>query len=131
MRVLVDTHVVLWLALEPARIGPNVLAVLAEDDTERLLSAASVWELAVKWRSGKLPLPEHPRDWTARLMREIVIVSLPVRHDHAVVAADLPEHHRDPFDRLLIAQAQVEGVPIVTADPAIAKYDVEVIRATT
>jgi PIN domain nuclease of toxin-antitoxin system len=128
--VLVDTHVALWLSLDPSRIGADVVAMLAEEETERLLSAASVWELAVKWRSGKLPLPEHPRDWTARLMREMVIDSLPVRHDHAVLAADLPDHHRDPFDRLLVAQAQVEGVPIVTADSAIAKYDVEVIRAT-
>jgi PIN domain nuclease of toxin-antitoxin system len=130
VRVLVDTHVVLWLSLEPSRVSSKVLAVLADEDTERLLSAASVWELAVKWRSGKLPLPAHPREWTARLMREMVIDPLPVRHDHALLAADLPDHHRDPFDRLLVAQAQVEGVPIVTADPAIAKYDVQVVPAT-
>jgi PIN domain nuclease of toxin-antitoxin system len=88
-----------------------------------------LWEVAIKWRTGKLRLPEHPRLWVARLAREFGAEVLPVTVAHVVQVADLPDHHRDPFDRLLIAQAQVEGIPIVTADASFARYDVDVITA--
>lgn len=87
------------------------------------------WEIAIKWAAGKLELPEHPRDWVARLSRELGVEALPVSQIHAVQVADLPDHHRDPFDRLLIAQAQIEGIPIVTADRSFERYDVEIVPA--
>jgi PIN domain nuclease of toxin-antitoxin system len=127
--VLVDTHVALWMSLEPTKLRPATTTLLTADGTTRLLSAAAAWEIAVKWRLGKLPLPSHPRDWLARMMRELVLDPLPMRHDHAVRAADLPDHHRDPFDRIMIAQAQLEHVALVTADSALGKYDVEIIAA--
>jgi PIN domain nuclease of toxin-antitoxin system len=95
----------------------------------RLWSVVSVWELAVKWRLGKLQLPAHPSEWNQQLERELALESLPVRRDHAVRVADLPDHHRDPFDRLLVAQAQIEDVPIITADGILAKYNIEIIAA--
>ena len=86
--------------------------------------------IAIKWRLGKLPLPDHPGRWFPRVVQEFGAVVLPVTLAHVLQVADLPDHHGDPFDRLLIAQAQVEGVPIVTADRSFARYDVEVVHAT-
>ena len=129
MRVLLDTHTVLWLSLDPAAVDPEVLGLLASPATDMLLSAVVPWEVAITYAAAKLPLPEHPRAWVARLARGFGTVPLPVLVEHVVGVADLPDHHRDPFDRLLIAQARAEGVPIVTADEAFTRYDVEVLRA--
>lgn len=129
MRVLLDTNVVLWMALENKRLHKSVKQLLAQPSTNRLFSAATSWEIAVKWRLEKLPLPEHPRPWLDRLIQELALDVLPIRHDHTAHVADLPDHHRDPFDRVLIAQAHVEKVPIVTADGFFSKYDVETISA--
>ncbi len=93
------------------------------------MSTVGPWEIAIKWRIGKLPIPEHPRDWSRRLIREFGAELLAVSMEHAAHVADLPDHHSDPFDRLLIAQAQVEGIPIVTTDAVFSRYDVEVITA--
>lgn len=129
MRVLLDTNAVIWLAEDPTILRSDVVELLQADSTGLVLSAVVPWETAIKWRSGKLTLPEHPRDWTARLVREFGTEALPVTHTHVVQVVDLPEHHKDPFDRLLIAQAQVEGIPIVTGDGSFTRYDVEVIAA--
>lgn len=129
MRVLLDTNVVLDLSLDATTLRPEVVEQLSADSTGLVVSVISPWEIAVKWRIGKLPLPEHPREWTARMVREFGAEVLPVSLAHMVSVADLPDHHRDPFDRLLIAQAQVEGIPIVTADRSFSRYDVEVIAA--
>lgn len=129
MRVLLDANVVLALAESPERLAPEVLELLADDGTDLVLSVVSPWEIAIKWRIGKLPLPDHPRIWTERFLRETDAVLLPIVLEHTVRVADLPEHHGDPFDRLLIAQAQVEEIPIVTTDRSFAQYDVEVITA--
>ncbi len=111
------------------RLRPEVVDQLAADATILIISTVSPWEIAIKWRTGRLPLPEHPRPWFARLVREFGAQILPITQEHVVHVADLPDHHDDPFDRLLIAQAQVERMPIVTADRSFAKYDVEVIAA--
>ena len=127
MRLLVDTQVALWMALGKSGLNDEVLAALTASDATRFFSAASVWEIAVKWRLGKLPLPDHPRPWVSRMMRELALEALPMRHDHAVLAADLPNHHNDPFDRILVAQAQVEELTVVTSDRVLSKYDIEVL----
>lgn len=129
MRVLLDTNVVLWLADDPAALRSETVELLVRPGTELLLSAVVPWEIAIKWRSGKLTLPEHPRAWVRRLTREFGAHPLPVAHSHAVAVADLPNHHRDPFDRLLIAQALVERCGIVTADDAFSHYGVGVVPA--
>lgn len=129
MRVLLDTNVAIWMATEPALLRTQALDLVLDDETTLLLSAVTPWEIVIKWAIGKLELPEHPRDWVARLSHELAVKALPISQSHAVQVADLPEHHRDPFDRLLIAQAQVEGIPIVTADSSFARYDVAIVAA--
>jgi PIN domain nuclease of toxin-antitoxin system len=127
--VLLDTDVAIWMAADPQHMRPEAVDLVLADSTVLVLSAVSPWEIAIKWRLGKLKLPEHPREWAARLAGEFGVEALPVSRVHAVGVADLPDHHGDPFDRLLIAQAQVEQIPILTGDRAFRAYDVEVIAA--
>jgi PIN domain nuclease of toxin-antitoxin system len=129
LKVLIDTQVLLWLALEPRRLRANVIALVTGNGVERVFSAVAAWEMSIKWRLGRLPLPQHLKLWVDRLSRELVTEPLPVRHDHVVRVADLPNHHRDPFDRLLAAQSQVEAIPLVTADPIFDSYEIDVISA--
>ena len=117
------------MQVSPERFRAATLDVLQNPDHELLLSAASSWEIAVKYALGKLPLPEPPAVYVPRRMRTSGVVGLPVEHVHALHVATLPPHHRDPFDRLLVAQAQVEAIPLLTADPRLAEYDVETISA--
>lgn len=124
MRLLLDTHVFLWLQTEPERLGEH-LAVVEDTRTELLVSAASSWEIAIKHGLGRLALPEAPERYVPQRLRAIGATAIPVEHGHALAVATLPPLHRDPFDRLLVAQAQALGAPILTADPAVARYAVE------
>lgn len=126
MRILLDTQVFLWAASEPERLG-QARPFIEEPRNELLVSAASSWEIAIKHALGKLPLPERPTHYVPHLLRELGAVAVPVEHAHALAVAELPHHHRDPFDRLLVAQALVLEVPIATADPMLAKYDVGIL----
>jgi PIN domain nuclease of toxin-antitoxin system len=127
MRVLLDTHAWLWWLTEPERLPRKASRILGRGENEILLSVASSWEIAIKFALGKLKLPEPPERFVpARLMRD-GIKTLHIEHRHALHVASLPLHHHDPFDRLLIAQGQVEGLPIVTADHKFKPYEVEVI----
>lgn len=130
MRVLLDTHVAVWMAMDSERVSSAARELLESADTTRLWSAASSWELAIKWRQGKVRFPDEPAVWIPRMLRELRIESIRIRHQHAFRAAALPEHHKDPFDRMLVAQAEIERAALLTADRSIAKYDVEVISAT-
>lgn len=130
MRLLLDTQVWLWMHLQPGRLRPEVRDMFVDPASTLLLSAASSWEIAIKYALGKLPLPEPPHDYVPARMHRDGVDGLPVSHGHALHVATLPRHHGDPFDRLLVAQAQLEDVPLVTADPHIARYDVAVIPAT-
>ena len=130
MRALLDTSVVLWMVMSPERLSERARGLLRTGATTALFSAASAWEMSIKWNLGKLDLPSPPRELLPSMIHVFNLQALPVTYLHAVAVSELPDHHRDPFDRLLVAQAQVEGVPIITADPAIAKYDVEVVPAT-
>lgn len=114
---------------DPGRIRPDLEAELRSGRTRLLLSAASSWEIAIKWAVGRLSLPEPPAIYVPSRMQRTNVEPLAVAHSHALQIATLPRHHRDPFDRLLIAQAQLEGTPLVTADRALDAYDVEIIRA--
>jgi PIN domain nuclease of toxin-antitoxin system len=124
---LLDTHVWLWLQTTPERLGDDVGELLADRTNTLLLSAASGWEIAIKYRLGKLPLPEPPAEYVPGRMRLSGVTSLPIEHAHALRVADLPDHHNDPFDRLLIAQAQELTIPIVTADRQMSAYSVDLI----
>lgn len=129
MRLLLDTQVWLWMHLESGRIRPELRDLLADGESTLFLSAASSWEIAIKYALGELPLPEPPATYVPGRMRRDAVDGLAVTHVHALHVAALPRHHADPFDRLLIAQAQVEKLPLATADPAIMRYDVPIIAA--
>ena len=124
MRYLIDTPCWLWLQSCPEELSEPVLALLANPQNELLLSAASVWEIAIKYALGRLALPLPPEEYVPSRMQQSATSPLPVTHLHALRAASLPMHHDDPFDRLLIAQAQSEGIPIVTVERAFRAYDV-------
>jgi PIN domain nuclease of toxin-antitoxin system len=126
VRVLLDTHVFLWLQTEPERLGDR-LALVEDSRTTLLVSAASSWEIAIKHGLGRLPLPEPPERYVPTRMHAIGAQPLPIEHTHALAVASLPPLHRDPFDRLLVAQAGVAGVAILTADPAVARYPAETL----
>lgn len=127
MRALLDTHCWLWLQAEPERLPSDLLTRLADAGTELYLSAASGWEIAIKYSLGKLPLPEPPASYVPDRMAVSGTAPLAVAHSHALAVADLPPHHRDPFDRLLVAQSRIERLTLVTADPALTAYDAELL----
>lgn len=126
MTVLLDTHVWLWMLTAPARLGA-AREVLADPRTELLLSAASTWEIAIKCAAGRLALPQPPEDYVPERMRTTGVTALPVDHRHTLAVAGLPLHHRDPFDRLLIAQARQLEVPLATSDARFTAYEVQLL----
>ncbi|HEV2998853.1 MAG TPA: type II toxin-antitoxin system VapC family toxin [Solirubrobacteraceae bacterium] len=126
MKLLLDTHVFLWLNTEPERLGEH-LELVEDRHNELLLSAASSWEIAIKHRLGRLPLPEPPQRYVPERIRAIGARALAIEHTHALAVAALEPLHRDPFDRLLIAQARLLDVSILTADPEIGRYPVRVL----
>lgn len=113
----------------PERFSATALRRIEDLENELFLSAASSWEIAIKAALGKLPLPMPPADYVPDRMRSSGVVGLPIEHSHALHVASLPPHHRDPFDRLLIAQAQLERLTLLTADSKIAQYDVRIEEA--
>jgi PIN domain nuclease of toxin-antitoxin system len=127
VKLLFDTQCWLWMTSAPERFSPERRAQLEHPRTELLFSAVSAWEIAIKHGLGKLRLPESPGDYVASRLRDTHTLPLSVSWEHAIRVSNLPPHHRDPFDRLLIAQAQLEQLPILTADPAFARYDVELL----
>lgn len=127
MRLLLDTHIFLWLLSSPERLG-GALGTLEDPGNELLVSSASSWEIAIKVRLGRLELPGDPRRYVPDRLRAIGAEPLAIEHHHALGVVDLPMLHRDPFDRLLVAQARHLGLTIVTADAHIPRYDVRTIR---
>jgi PIN domain nuclease of toxin-antitoxin system len=120
VRVLLDTHVLVWAATTPERLGADLAVV--EDADRRIVSAVCVWELAIKQRLGKLSLGSDVRIWMRRVTSELVLDHLPVTADHAAAVEHLPDVHRDPFDRLLVAQAVAEGAVLLTSDHRLTAY---------
>src|SRR6185437_7368561 len=115
------------LLAEPERVGKH-LTTLEDPANDLLLSAASSWEIAIKVQRGRLTLPEEPRHYVPSRMRSIGVQALPVQHAHALAVSDLPPLHRDPFDRLLVAQARLLDLRVVTADPQISLYEVNTLQ---
>src|SRR5271165_267386 len=110
--------------LHPKKIGARVWTRLDDPENELYLSAASAWEIAIKVRIGRMKLPSNPALYVPRRARESNILSLPITEEHALAVAELPMEHTDPFDRILVAQAQLESLTVVTSDPAFESYDV-------
>lgn len=129
MRILIDTQCWLWMSLSPDRFSPRGRKLVEDRQNTLYLSAASAWEIAIKHGLGKLRLPEPPEAYVPARMAALSMQELAVGAHHALRVASLPAHHRDPFDRLLVAQAQIEDLPLLTADTALAVYDVTVIAA--
>ena len=128
MKFLLDTHCWLWLQADHERFDADLLESLAAPASRRYLSAASVWEIVIKHAIGKLRLPEPPAIYVPERMRVSRVRELPITHAHALAVGVLPPHHRDPFDRVLVAQAQIEGLTLVTADSTLTHYDVRLIQ---
>lgn len=124
MRVLLDTHAVLWAADSPAKLGAVAASTISDPRTVLLVSAATVWEISIKFALGKLSLSGPYLPWMHRVLAGLNAAVLPITPEYAAVQATLPLHHRDPFDRLLVAQALAENVPLVSADAALDAYGV-------
>ena len=129
MSYLLDTMIWLWSLWAPEKITDKALVAIRDPSHEVFLSAATAWEVAIKAATGKLRLPEPPGVYVPRRMADQGLRPLPVLHSHAVAVFDLPDHHRDPFDRLLVAQAKLEGLVLVTADRIVEKYPVDTLWA--
>ena len=127
MKVLLDTHTFLWWIGDVPQLSFKAREIISNGDNELFLSAASGWEIAIKTGLGKLKLPADITPFILDQMNINAISPLPVHLNHALHVSTLPDLHHDPFDRLLIAQAQVESLPIITIDPQFTGYQVEVI----
>ena len=125
MRLLLDSHTLLWALADDPRLGERAKAAIADAANLVAVSAATVWEVSVKRALGKV---EAPEDLLAQLA-EARFFPLAITLDHAHAAGALPRHHDDPFDRMLVAQARAERLTIVTRDPAIARYGIAVLAA--
>lgn len=129
MRILLDTQAWLWLQTTPERLSDGALEAVSDPENDLFLSAASAWEIAIKYNLGKLPLPEPPAEYVPSRLATSGTAPLTVEHRHALHVASLPRHHRDPFDRLLVAQARLDGLTILTADAQLGAYEVVVLPA--
>lgn len=129
MRLLLDTHALLWWLADHRKLGRRARAAIADPRSVVSVSAASAWEIAIKVALGRLDLAEPPGVCLAREIERSHFTPLPVTVEHATAVTDLPPHHADPFDRLLVAQARLESLTIVTADEAFDAYDVRTLDA--
>ncbi len=127
MRLLLDTHALLWWLDGDRRLSQRVRRLIDNDDTTVLVSAASAWEICTKFRLGKLPGAAAVAADVQGCLDSQGFVSLPITVGHAQRAGSLPGPHRDPFDRVLIAQSQAEDLPLVTVDPVFGLYGTKVI----
>ncbi len=122
MKLLLDTQCWLWWFAQPERLSEEAIAAIADETNEVWFSVASVWEMGIKVAIGKLPLPESIDNYISSRMVKLGARSLEISVTHALRAAALPLHHRDPFDRMLIAQAQLENLTLVSADATLKQY---------
>ena len=127
MKYLLDSVVWLWSVGPSKTIGTAGLEILASREEEIYLSAASSWEIAIKTRLGKFQLPEPPGRYVPKRLIDQGIRSLPINQDHSLKVYDLPFHHSDPFDRIIIAQAIVEDMVVLTSDRVFEKYPIDVV----
>ncbi|MBI4902565.1 MAG: type II toxin-antitoxin system VapC family toxin [Acidobacteria bacterium] len=128
MKILLDTHIFLWAIADDPRLSKRIKAAYLNEDNELFLSVASFWEILIKHGLGKLPLPQPTVAYLSRQLEINRILLLPIRLGHLSDLERLPPLHRDPFDRMIIAQAIAEAIPIATADSTLEKYKVTLIQ---
>jgi PIN domain nuclease of toxin-antitoxin system len=122
MKLLLDTCTFLWVILDAPRLSKRARDLFRAPDNEVYLSAASAWEIAVKHALGRLPLPQAPEQFVRDMREAHAVASLPIDEESALHVSRLPGLHRDPFDRMLVAQAIVHGLAILTPDPLVTRY---------
>lgn len=127
MRALLDTHTFIWWVTDDPQLSNTARNAIANPANVLFVSAASTWEIIIKNRTGKLSLPDKPEQYIPNRLAANQFESLPIQIIHTLQVAELPDYHKDPFDRILIAQSQVENLPIITIDQQIARYPVQVI----
>lgn len=127
MRILLDTHAFLWWVANDPNLSATAHQTIGNGSNEVFFSAASSWEIAIKAQIGKLMLPANLEQFISSQLAQNNFTVLPIHISHTLGTYRLPMHHRDPFDRILVAQSQLEAIPIVTADPLIAQYGVQTI----
>lgn len=127
MRLLLDTCAFLWITTDAKELGPNVRRVFSDPDNEVFLSSVSVWEIIVKYNLGKLPLPEPPNKFIRSQREKHDIETLPLSENEVSFLCQLPDYHKDPFDRMLICQAIAQDLTILTNDAFIQQYPVKTL----
>jgi len=128
LTVLIDTNVFIWcITGEQSRLSPAAFRAVEDTDVKLWLSVVSLWEIVIKVQRGRLDLPKSPTFLRGQVARFEIERILPIEESHALADFGLPRHHRDPFDRMLIAQAQVEGIPFVTCDRQIQRYPIQIL----
>ncbi|MDD2500327.1 MAG: type II toxin-antitoxin system VapC family toxin [Geobacter sp.] len=127
MRALLDTNAFLWALDDNSRLSQKAQRFMRNGENGLFLSSASAWEIVIKSSLGKLELPHSPEKFIEEQMQLCGVESLPISIRHALAIAHLPDIHKDPFDRMLIAQAIAENIPIITPDKKIHLYDVQII----
>jgi len=127
MKVLLDTHAFLWWITDSPKLSARAREVIQDSNNELFFSAASGWEIAIKAQLGRLQLPDNLEQFILEQLSLNAILVLPIQLRHALRVYTLPQYHRDPFDRILVAQSQIENLPILTTDTQITPYTVETI----
>jgi PIN domain nuclease of toxin-antitoxin system len=127
LKILLDTQIFLWMLAEPKRLGENAKSLLRNKKNQLYLSAASSWEISIKASLEKLPLPESPDLYISSRMMDLGILPLDIKHHHTFVVYSLALHHRDPFDRILIAQAIADRLHLISIDQQFRLYDLDLI----
>lgn len=123
MRLLLDTHILLWWLADEMRIPEKHREIIRDGRNQVLVSTASAWEVAIKQRLGRLRAPADLKAQVKAARFELLNITI----DHALAVGELPDHHSDPFDRMLIAQAHIEGLTVVTEDPKLHLYDLTIL----
>ena len=124
MRILLDTCAFLWLVTDDPQASELAKEIFLKEDNELLLSSVTGFEIAVKYSLGKLRLAESPKEFITNRINANALTELPVSMTHALILQNLPLHHKDPFDRLLVAQAMVNQIPLLSADQQLSAYDI-------
>lgn len=127
VKVLLDTHALLWWLFDDPQLSRPARDAIKDAENAVLVSSASAWEMAIKYRLGKLPEAREAVENLPRLLRQGQMDTLPITLDHALAADALPGPHRDPVDRMIIAQSRMEKIPVVTMDPAFKAYSADII----
>jgi PIN domain nuclease of toxin-antitoxin system len=127
MNALMDTHVFLWWISDDIRLPLHVRTIISDSRNELFLSAASCWEIAIKYRLGRIKLPQKPDIFIIDQLSKNAIQSLPVFASHALYECNLPDLHRDPFDRIIVSQSRIEKLPVITSDPLMKQYKINII----